>query len=80
MPFSAKNMPKGVVRVKIGVAIDSSGRWSCIGYDKMQDDEIYMAGDALDADARYYWLEADLAGPEIETKKPHTIINAPNEV
>lgn len=65
------------IRVKIGVAVDGSGNWSCIGYSKMDDDEIYVAGDALDADANYFWVEADLPEVEIKTLKAKEVVSAP---
>lgn len=64
------------IRVRIAVAVDGSGRWACIGYDKMDDKDIFIAGDGLDGDARYFWLEADLPGPEIETRRAQEVIEA----
>lgn len=62
------------VRVKIGVAVDGSGNWASIGYKRMEDGELVIAADGLDADARYFWLEADLPMPETETRKAQEVI------
>ena len=66
------------IRVRIGVAVDGSGKYAAVGWSKITDEEIYMAGDGLDADARYFWLEADLPGPEIETRTAQEVIQAPD--
>jgi hypothetical protein len=56
------------VRVKIGVAVDGNGKYSGFGYTGMDLDGLYEAADTLDVNVRYFWLEADLPKPEIETR------------
>lgn len=65
------------VRVRIGVAVDGSGNYGAVGWKKMADADIYDAGDCLDMGARYFWLEADLPGPEIETRKAQEVVEVP---
>ena len=62
-------MTQRTTRVRILVAVDPAGNWSAfgaIGYDEADDARnIYI--DDLKEGERYYWVEADVPVPEIET-------------
>jgi hypothetical protein len=72
MPLS-----KGTVNVRIGVAVDETGKWCSIGWAMMPEDEIYQAADGADTGAvRYFWLEAELPLPTVKTIAVQNVTDA----
>ena len=63
------------IKIKIAVAVDSSGDWGIGGWDKAKDaDMISTAIDGTEADPyKIYWLTAELEIPEIEEIKADVV-------
>lgn len=57
------------VKVRIAVAVDKNGEWSSYGGSTMTDADCreYMFLDTLEDGEQWFWLEADLPIPEIQT-------------
>ena len=58
------------VPIRIALAVDERGNWGCIGFTGMTHDHTYMAADNLDGgQVAWYWLTADVAPPDANTRK-----------
>lgn len=62
------------VKVRIAVAVDSSGNWSGAGWNDATDKEMQDgAKEFVEEGERMYWLVAELDTPEIQTITPAII-------
>lgn len=56
------------VKVRIAVAVDSSGEWTSSGWNGCDaEDAKALASDAVGDPYAIYWIEAELDAPEVAT-------------
>lgn len=57
---------QATVRVRILVAVDKDGDWTCHGYHDCKDAMREIFTDTLGVGERYTWVEADVPKPAVD--------------